>query len=409
MTENFLKQNRLNINCSIACLVSDEAGFLDQYDSVNLNCGIYLASSEMNAKLLAKGTNINCGQTVITDYQGDFVQVADGIVGDGADYSGVYVVASGDLFLQGEGVRAFEKSAGAIVSGTVYYPASCPAELLNRVQANKRPYPEDAHIVLKSCELKQLVSQMPAGVSRAWVAGEVSAFDESALRQAVERGLKITCDRLFISQTLYDRYQSLFDTMDSTIVPDGFAVTGPLTLNQAVPLLYGKKLYVRGPLVIEEKNADCLSEFESILVKGTVSLPISCAKAFKAVGEADHYKLYEGTLYHINGWEILSHDCLDTMVKNGEKLTMSVDGFVIFSDDVTSGDMDAIASLHCNGFIIVPGAAQGALSQKIDGVNGFTIDSTGIQKMTGMDLQQIIEAFVAGNNGNINTQVYLLK
>lgn len=29
MTENFLKQNRLNINCSIACLVSDEAGFLD--------------------------------------------------------------------------------------------------------------------------------------------------------------------------------------------------------------------------------------------------------------------------------------------------------------------------------------------------------------------------------------------
>ena len=185
MTENFLKQNRLNINCSIACLVSDEAGFLDQYDSVNLNCGIYLASSEMNAKLLAKGTNINCGQTVITDYQGDFVQVADGIVGDGADYSGVYVVASGDLFLQGEGVRAFEKSAGAIVSGIVYYPASCPAELLNRVQANKRPYPEDAHIVLKSCELKQLVSQMPAGVSRAWVACEVSAFDESALRQAV--------------------------------------------------------------------------------------------------------------------------------------------------------------------------------------------------------------------------------
>ena len=88
---------------------------------------------------------------------------------------------------------------------------------------------------------------------------------------------------------------------------------------------------------------------------------------------------------------------------------MSVDGFVIFSDDVTSGDMDAIASLHCNGFIIVPGAAQGALSQKIDGVNGFTIDSSGIQKMTGMDLQQIIEAFVAGNNGNINTQVYLLK
>ena len=53
MFEQLLQQNRLNISCEVACMVRDHANFLDQYESINLACGAYIASSAVNAKLLA--------------------------------------------------------------------------------------------------------------------------------------------------------------------------------------------------------------------------------------------------------------------------------------------------------------------------------------------------------------------
>ncbi len=55
MFEQLLQQNRLNISCEVACMVRDHANFLDQYESINLACGAYIASSAVNAKLLRQG------------------------------------------------------------------------------------------------------------------------------------------------------------------------------------------------------------------------------------------------------------------------------------------------------------------------------------------------------------------
>lgn len=410
MLDKLLNSNALNINCDIACLIDDREGMLDQYDSVNLNCDTYIASEAVNAKLLGKGANINADSIVITDYKGEFVQLPDGAVIDGGtDYSGVFVIAPGNVLLRSGGIRAFENAAGTVVSGTVYYPDSCSQSALARVQGNRRSYPEGAYVVLGSRGLGRLLAEMPENTGEAWVAGEVSVFDESELQKAKSRGVSITCDRLYTYEGLYEAYRDLFQATDCILVPDGYAVVGAHTLNEA-SILYGKRLYVRGAFLLEEKAAGCLSQFESILVKGCASLPSSCVQAFQAVGKADSYRLYEGRLYTVNGWETISHERLSTMVERGEKITLHINGFVLFADDVTASDMDAIASLSCNGFIIMPGEAQGAVAARTGSINGFMTDMASVEKMTGLTMQELIQKLAAGKMGagNINADIYML-
>ena len=93
MFGNLFKENGLNINCGIACLIEDREGMLDKYSTINLNCGTYIASEAVNAKLVEKEANINSGQMIIIDYKGEFVLISDGaVIDEGADYSGKYVI-----------------------------------------------------------------------------------------------------------------------------------------------------------------------------------------------------------------------------------------------------------------------------------------------------------------------------
>lgn len=413
MFEQLLQQNQnsLNINCAIACMAQDSANFLDQYEKINLNCETYVASSAVNAKLLDKGANINCANSIITDFQGEFVRISGGAYEEDADFSGKFLIVTGDVILKGSGIHIFENAESVVCTGTVYYPASCGQNPLARVNGAKRPYPDGFFIMLGNRALGEILAETPEQERRVWVAGEVSAFEEKDLKQAEKRGLHIVCDRLFMPEGLHGQYTALFETPSCTLVPDGYAVTGPLTLNEATSVLYGKKLYVRGPLLLEKKDARYLDEFESILVKGCASMPTACAKAFKAVGAADSYQLYEGRLYQINGWELFSHGRLKTMVDSGDKITLTVNGFAIFAEDVTAEDMEAIASLSCNGFLVMPGVAQGAISQRMGAVNGFTVDAEGIKQMTGLTPQELLQQMAGSmqNNGNINTEVYMLN
>ena len=81
-------------------------------------------------------------------------------------------------------------------------------------------------------------------------------------------------------------------------------------------------------------------------------------------------------------------------------------------EDVTARDMDAIASVSCNGFIILPGAAQGALSQRTEAINGFTMDMESIRQMTGMTIQELSRNILGGaaaGGSNVNTDIYMLS
>ena len=83
MLEALMNSNKLNVNCSVACLIKDNEGFLDKFDGVNLNCGTYLASDSVNAKMLSLGANINTDRTIITGDDEEFVQISGGTLENG--------------------------------------------------------------------------------------------------------------------------------------------------------------------------------------------------------------------------------------------------------------------------------------------------------------------------------------
>ena len=150
-----------------------------------------------------------------------------GLLEDGADYSGKFVIVSGDLLLKGRGVHAFENAESVVVAGTVYYPESCGQSLLSRVQGEKRPYPDGAYVLLGDRELPRILAEIPSDARSVWVAGEVSALEESALELAKARELRIACDRLLIYAKAQEVYGNLFGTSAPELVPEGFTVTGP--------------------------------------------------------------------------------------------------------------------------------------------------------------------------------------
>lgn len=402
-------KSALNLNCSVACLLRDREGMLDQYDGVNLNCGVYIASAEVNARLLAKGAKINAGETLVTDYAGEFVRADGGTVTQRSAYEGVYAIITGDVILKGEGAYAFEGAAGAAVSGTVYYPDSISPSVLSHVHGEKCPYSAGAFAMLGSFRLEELLDKIPQEEKEIWVSGEVTALEEDAVEWADQSGLNISCGRLVTTRGLAGQMKGFVHPSGHLLIPDGHTLTGPLTFTRETPALYGKKLFVRGSLLIEKGGAESLGEMESIIVKGRAALPASCVQAFRAVGKADSYQVYEGCMHTINGFGNMSHEQLNDLVQRGEQLTVTVNGCLLFSEDVTSGDMDAIASLSCNGMVILPGAAHAALSQRAKDVNGMIMDIENLKQLTGVSSLSELVAKLSGGNGNVNTDVYFLN
>jgi hypothetical protein len=166
---------------------------------------------------------------------------------------------------------------------------------------------------------------------------------------------------------------------------------------------------VQGDLDFEEKDSGLLEELEAIIVKGRANLPASCAKAFRKIGKADEYYVFEGSLHAVNGREQFTHDQLKTMVERGERLTITVNGYLEFTEDVTADDMDAIAALSYNGMVVIPGSARGALSPKIKSANGNMGDAASLKKLTGLSPEELAEEQDGGASAvRINSGVYTL-
>ncbi|GHU15172.1 hypothetical protein FACS1894163_00970 [Spirochaetia bacterium] len=397
----------LRINCGTALLLKDREHLLDRYEKVNLNCGTLIVSSEINAKLAEKNASLNTGTVHIHDIKGEVVRLNSNTVIDGkTSYKDLFVLATEDLIISGKGAESFREAEGGIVTGVLYYPESTDMACLAKVQGDMRSYPDDAQVVLGNRTLEQALADAAPGKKHIWVSGELTALDEKTAARAREEHFTITSRSLLTYEGLNKAYGDLFISPQRSLVPDGYELTG--SIKSAELVLHGPKLYVQGNLDFEEKDLGVLEEMESIIVKGRANLPSSCAKAFRKIGQADDYYVFEGRLHTVNGFEQFSHDQLRTMAERGDRLTITVNGCLLFADDVTADDMEAIAALSYNGMVLIPGVAKGALSAKIKGANGHMGDAETFQKLTGLSLEEMLNKQGGGPAEGINAGTYTL-
>jgi len=383
------EKRSLTVNCGLACLLEDTQGMLDGYDTVKINCGTAIVSKEINAKLAAKSAVINSGDLRVCDIKGEIIQLDKTVIDGGADLSGLFVIARDDLIIMPDGVKAVTEAEGVIALGTIYYPESASLSSLIKVSGEKKPYPDDAQVVLGDHKLESLISSAKA--KHVWVSGRITALDKKAMEKAKEKGLVFTSAELFTYEGLNDTYGSLFNCPDRTLVPDGHEVTGKI--NAAELPLYGKRIYVDGNFTMEEKDIPALKELESIIVRGKASLPSQAVKIFREKGKAEKYFVFEGRLVEINGSQQFSHSQLAALVEKGEKLTLQVNGGLIFDDDVTAEDAECIASLSYNGSVLVSDKVKAALASKVKTGNGFMGDPAKMEELTGHGVKDL-----AGNS-----------
>jgi hypothetical protein len=62
---------------------------------------------------------------------------------------------------------------------------------------------------------------------------------------------------------------------------------------------------------------------------------------------------------------------MEELNKRGEKISLFVNGCLVFDNDVTAEDTECIASLSYNGKVLLPGQARAALASKVKIGNGF--------------------------------------
>jgi hypothetical protein len=364
------EKKSLTVNCGLACLLEDKQGMLDGYDVVKINCGTAIISREMNALLAAKSAVINSGDLRVCDIKGEIIQLDKTVIDGGADLSGLFVIAKDDLIFRPDGVKAIAEAEGVIALGTIYYPESANLSSLIKVSGEKKPYPDDAQVVLGDHKLESLISMAKA--KHIWVSSRITALDKKAMEKALETGLVFTSEKLFTYEGLNDTYGSLFKCPDRTLVPDGHEIAEKINAGE-LPL-YGKKVYVDGNFSMEEKDMPALEEVESIIVRGKASLPSSAVKLFREKGKAEKYFVFEGRLVEINGSQQFSHSQLAALVVKGEKLTLQVNGGLLFDDDVTAEDVECIAALSYNGSVLVSDKVKAALASKVKSGNGFMGD-----------------------------------
>jgi hypothetical protein len=190
------------------------------------------------------------------------------------------------------------------------------------------------------------------------------------------------------------------------------------SLKSAELAVYGPKLYVSGDFTLEAGDIPLLEKVESIIVKGRATLPASAAETFRKKGRAGSYRVLEGRLHEINGFEQYSHGQLAESVSAGEKLILEVNGCLLFDEDVTAEDTACIAALSYNGAVLVPARAKAALTSKVRGANGFMGDPALIEKLTGRSIRDFIAGHMDGDSREnkqddgtafkINTSTYLL-
>ena len=399
----------LMVNAGSAILLNERSTAFEGYDSVQMNAGSVFASRVVYEKLSGMDVMFNSGNLRIVDITGEVVEVSDAITG-GMNYAGKYLYCVGNLVI--EDIAGLDGVTG-LYARNLFYADDVAMEGVPNVTAQRRiVYPGAALLRFGDCKLDNTTAATLAKATLHWVHGTIKALDEPTLARLREKAATFHCEGLVISESLYAGYGDLFETEKLTLVPDGCAVVEDIELDAATAAIYGDKLYVLGDMTIAHDQAAHLDKLAYIYVDGEVRMPTTAAAAFRAIGEAQSYDLYEGVLIHINGVQTFGHEQCRTAIRQGLTYTLNVDGTLYFMQDVTPEDMQAIASIRCNGVISAPDAARGALDSKLKHFNGVIVDLDAmLRKFYGEDfslgenpiaaIQRLVREIQGGEGGSI--------
>ena len=366
-------EKTLRINAGSTMLLNEKSEILSGYDSININSGNTIISRKVYEKLIGMGVAINCGNMKILDITGRLVELDGNItITVSTSLDGCYVVCDGNLIV--EDVKGLDGITG-LYAKHLFLAESVDLGAIHNIDTRARTvYPDNAELYIGNIVIDETTPATLTENTLYWVHGNIKALSVDALNELRSKGVTFHCTKLIIYNGMYKQNSSMISADSYVFIPDDHNVVGDITLDSATVPLYGEKIYVLGDLMIPYNQTQYLNDFLSLIVRGTVTMPLSAASMFKVIGKADDFELYDGVLMSINGFQTIGHEQCQTAIERGITYTIKVNGSLYFMNDVTAQDMDAISAVYCNGIISAPDKVRGILDSKVKEINGKIID-----------------------------------
>ncbi len=365
---------KLKINCGTALLLRNKPEVFEGYDEVWINTGSIVISSKLQAFLKSFAMKLNAGSTSYIRVDGEVVDIFENGIDTNADYAGNYLLAHQNIVIYEAHDKALQTAQGMYVCGNLYYSDANDTTIIARINAQKTiMYPQNAKVIIGNKELNDDILREAEGCTL-WIDGCLEATDRQSLELAKKNGISFISSELFITQELFDEFETLFKTKNKYIVPSGYAIVDKLTLNALIVAQYGDKIFVRGDLKIKG-DLRGLENVTSVIVQGKATIPLECLDLFKQKCRAQKLEIYEGELIEINGKETMTHARLAAANELGIKSTIVCNGELMFDETVLGADLECIASVSYNGTITMPGRLIPLLNRKVKSANGNMVDS----------------------------------
>lgn len=363
---------KLTVNCGSAIVTKYDPQIFDVYEAIEIHAGSAVFSGEAYERLSEKKLTVNAGaQKILNNAQNLIYLGEDASLRQFMDYSGCYLLAE-SLVIQPAALPGLENITG-IMAEKLYYPKSTPLDIIRKMDAEEMVvYPDDALLVREDAVLDMDFLQRLGGEKAVYAEGNIEALHADALAAAADSGVRFTCRTVYLYAGDREPYGHLFECRKQVLIPDGYTVLqSPKRLLKHLYAMYGGKLYIIGDLLVRAEEADILKNMQGLTVEGTLRLPMELLPEFRKIGTAGEMFLYQGIYYEANGKGELTHEQLNAAKESGTGFTVTVNGVLEITEDVTVQDLEAIYALHYNGIIQCPGRLQPMLRQKVETGNGL--------------------------------------
>ena len=355
---------RLQINTSKAIFINDPPQSFTEYESINITAGSTIVSRKIYDKIMEIGVNIDSGKFNILDIKGKLAEIPSGtIITEKSSFDGSYLFCDGDLII--EDLKGLDGITG-LFANRIFYPDGCETDMPDNITVNSRViFTKGSGLHIGDMKLDEESFITLKADTLFWIHGDVSVYSETVLKNLLYNNITFYCHTLTIYEGLLEKYRNMFTAKKVYLVKDGHAVVNELTLEAGTLAAYGDKIYVKGNMKIADSSVKYLKDFSSIIVKGTVTMPVTHAEDFKEKGSAGFYDFYSGILIEVSGEKEINHEMLQNAINQGVIYTIRVNGKLIITDDVKPEDLEAIISLVCNGILVIKADLRNALEIQV--------------------------------------------
>ena len=271
-------KRKLVINCADCDTRSVTEQFLENYDSVSINCAVILTDAHSREILSRNNVEMNCAS--VLDLEEDVkVRLVNGSceINAGNEIPPVkqYLLVNGSMTIGPDTQNLLNQYTGILVNGSATYPKSMSGALwMMTVNGASSCYPDGA-IILKRTAVIDKIFTLRAKKSLYWAEKRLIMVDPQLDPGALAAKGATFCggEAIVAESKVEGMVERLDEKTEIIIVPDGTAVIqDDVVLDDTVLRKYGNKLYIIGDLTVEADAAAALEQVEYLNVRGDVSV-----------------------------------------------------------------------------------------------------------------------------------------